>query len=83
MTKIHLKNPATDGNMLLVGARVFTLTLDGEQRATKVCKSYANMVYNEQMTITITGDVLKDMEVHEIHAELVKTSLLLHQVSVC
>ena len=80
MTKIHLKNPAIDGNMLHVGARIFTLILDGEQRTTKVCKSYANMAYNKQMTITIIGDALKDMEVHEIHVELVKTNLLLHQV---
>jgi hypothetical protein len=47
MTKIHLKNPTTDGNMLLTGVRVFTLTLDGEQRAAKICKSYANTTYNE------------------------------------
>jgi hypothetical protein len=75
MTKIHLKNPATDGIMLLTGARIFTLTLDGEQRVAKICKSYANTGYNEQMTVTITGDVLKDMGAHEIHNELIETNL--------
>jgi hypothetical protein len=75
MTKIHFKNPATDGNMLLTSARVFTLMLDGEQRATKICKSYANTAYNEQMTATITGEVLKDIGAHKIHNELVETNL--------
>jgi hypothetical protein len=75
MTKIHLKDPATDGNMFLAGARVFTLTLDGELRAAKVCKSYANTAFNEQMTVTITADTFKDMGAHEIHTDLVKTSL--------
>jgi hypothetical protein len=47
MIKVHLKDPPPDGNMLLAGVRIFTLTLDGEQRAAKVCKSYTNMAYNE------------------------------------
>jgi hypothetical protein len=75
MTKIHLNNPATYGNMLHTGARVFTLTLDGEQRAAKICKSYANTAYNEQMTVTITSEVLRDMNAYEIHSELVETNL--------
>jgi hypothetical protein len=75
MIKVHLKDPATDENMLLAGIKVFTLTLNGEQRAAKVCKSYANMAYNEQTTVTITGDMLKDMSAHEIHAELIETNL--------
>jgi hypothetical protein len=75
MTKIHLKNPATDSNMLLTGARVFILTLDGEQRAAKICKSYANTEYNEQMTVTITCEVLRDISAYEIHIKLVETNL--------
>jgi hypothetical protein len=75
MTKIHLKNPAIDGNMLLTGARVFTLILNGEQRAAKICKSYANTAYNKQMMVTIIGEVLRDMSAYEIHSELVETSL--------
>jgi hypothetical protein len=75
MTKIHLKNLAINSYMLLAGARVFTLILDGEQRTAKVYKSYGNMAYNKQMTVTITSNALKDMGTHEIHAELVKTSL--------
>jgi hypothetical protein len=75
MTKIHLNNPATYDNILLTGARVFTFTLDGEQRAAKICKSYTNTTYNEQMTVTITGEVLRDMSAYEIHSEQVETSL--------
>jgi hypothetical protein len=75
MTKIHFKDPAIDGNMLLAWVRVFTLTLDGELKAAKVCKSYTNTAYNKQMTVTITGEALKDMGAHEIHTELVETSL--------
>jgi hypothetical protein len=75
MTKIHLQNPAIDGNMLLTSARVFTLTLDGEQTAAKICKSYGNMAYNEQMTVTMIDEVLRDMSAYKIHSELVETSL--------
>ena len=75
MIKMHFKDPATNGNMLLAGIRIFILTLDGKQRAAKVCKSYANMAYNEQTIITIMGETLKDLSVHEIHVELIKTSL--------
>jgi hypothetical protein len=75
MIKAHLKDPAADGNMLLSGARVFTVLLDGEQRAAKICKSYANTAYNEQLTMTIIGETLRDMGAQEVHSELVETSL--------
>ena len=75
MTKIHLKNPTTDGNMQLIGARIFTLTLNGEQRVAKICKSYANTAYNECMTVIIRGKVLRDMSAYEIHNDLIETNL--------
>ena len=52
--KFHLKDPTIDKNMIFVGVRIFTFTLDEEQRTAKFCKSYANTAYNEQMTVMIT-----------------------------
>jgi hypothetical protein len=75
MIKAHLRDPATNGNMLLSEARIFTILLDGEQRAAKVCKSYTNTTYNEQLTMTITGKTLCNMGAQEVHSEIVATSL--------
>jgi hypothetical protein len=73
--KVHLKDPATNRNMLLARVKVFTLTLDRKQRATKIYKSYANTAYNGQLTVTITGDILRDMGAHGIHSKLAKINL--------
>jgi hypothetical protein len=45
---------------LLAGRRIFALALDGELKVAKIAKGYVATAYNDQLTIKIEGEVLKD-----------------------
>jgi hypothetical protein len=74
MIKLHLKSPTTDGQQLLEGKRIFALALDGELKVTKIAKGYAASAYNDQLTMKIEGDVLKDEPGSSIISEIVEAS---------
>jgi hypothetical protein len=72
LIKAHLKTPTIDGHNLLSDTRVFALILDGELQ--KISKGYVNTAFNKQLTITTTGETLKNMSAHEVPTDIVETS---------
>jgi hypothetical protein len=54
--------------------RMFALTLDNELQIAKISKGYINTAFNEQLTVTITSETLKNVSAHEVHTDIVGTS---------
>lgn len=71
MIKLHLKSPTIDGQQLLEEKQIFALALDGELKVAKIAKGYAATAYNDQLTMKIEGDVLKDEPGSSIISEIV------------
>ena len=57
MIKIHLKNPETHSQVLLTGAKVFSLQLNNEIRIPKIAKGYNNLATNKLLTIPISNPI--------------------------
>jgi hypothetical protein len=74
LLKVHLKTLTIDGHNLLSGTRVFALTLDGELQIAKISKGYINTAFNEQFTVTITSETLRNVSAHEVHTDIVGTN---------
>jgi hypothetical protein len=74
MIKIHLKNPETNGQALLTGARVFSLQLDKETRIPKIAKGYNNLAANDLLTVIISSPNLRFLPQHEILTDIIVTS---------
>jgi hypothetical protein len=74
MTKVHLRNPTSDGNALLTGTRVFSLILDEELTIPKISKRYDSLASNDLLTVTISSPNLSQMPPHEILTEIVTSS---------
>jgi hypothetical protein len=74
MIKLHLKSPTIDGHQLLIGKRIFALTLDGKLKIAKIAKGYAATAYNVQLTVKIEGAVLKDKPGSSIILEIVEAN---------
>jgi hypothetical protein len=74
MTKVHLRNPTTNGNALLTGTRIFSLILDEELTIPKISKGYDSLTPNDLLTVTISSPNLSQMPPHEILTEIVVSS---------
>jgi hypothetical protein len=74
MIKLHLKSPTTDGQQLLEGKRIFPLALDGELKVAKIAKGYAATAYNDQLTVKIEENVLKDEPGSNIISKIIEAS---------
>jgi hypothetical protein len=74
LIKVHLKTPIIDEHNLLSCTRVFALTLDDELQIAKISKGYINTTFNEQLTVTIISETLKNMSAHEVHTDIVGTN---------
>jgi hypothetical protein len=74
MIKLHLKSPTTDGQQLLEEKQIFALVLDGVLKVAKIAKRYATTACNDQLTMKIEGDVLKDEPGSSIISKIVETS---------
>jgi hypothetical protein len=59
---------------LLAGRRIFALALDGELKVAKIAKGYVATAYNDQLTIKIEGEVLKDELGSSIISKIVEMS---------
>jgi hypothetical protein len=74
MIKLHLKPPTTNRHQLLADKRIFALALDGELKIAKIAKGFTTTAYNDQLTVKIEGEVLKDELGSSIISEIVETS---------
>jgi hypothetical protein len=74
MTKVHLRNPTTDGHALLTDTRIFSITLDEELKIPKISKGYDSLAPNDLLTVTISSPNLNQTPPHEILMEIVVSS---------
>jgi hypothetical protein len=74
MTKVHLRNPKTDGHALLTDTRIFSITLDEELKIPKISKGYDSLAPNDLLTVTISSPNLNQTPPHEILTEIVVSS---------
>jgi hypothetical protein len=74
LIKIYLKNPEKDAKSLLIGTRVFALTLDDKLTVAKVAKGYDNPALQEELSIKLKGKTLMDKDANTVLMQRVKES---------
>jgi hypothetical protein len=58
MVKVHLCYLAIDGQALLTGVKVFSLTLDEKLQIPKIAKGYNSIMPNNLLTVTVSSSNL-------------------------
>jgi hypothetical protein len=74
LTRVHLKNPAIDGNALFEGSRIFALELDEETMVAKISRGFDSIAANEDLTLKISSKSLAQIPAHQLFDQIVRDS---------
>ena len=66
LTRVHLKNPELDGNVLLEGTRIFTLELGEESTIAKKSRGFDAIAVNDELTIKISSKSLANIPAYKL-----------------
>jgi hypothetical protein len=74
ITRVHLKNPETDGNALLEGTRIFALELDEETTIAKIARGFDRVAANDELTLKITSKSMSSLPAHKLFESIIRES---------
>jgi hypothetical protein len=74
ITRVHLKNPETDGNALLEGTCIFVLELDKETTIAKVARGFDRVAANDELTLKITSKSMSSLPAHKLFESIIRES---------
>ena len=76
LTRVHLKNPETDGNALLEGTRIFALELDEDTTIAKISRGFDAIAANDDLTLKISSKTIANMPAYALYEMMVRDSFL-------
>ena len=74
ITRVHLKRPEIDKNILLEGTRIFVLELDEETTIAKISRGFDWVAAKDVLTLKIASKPLSSLLAYKLFESIIKES---------